>query len=455
MRSLLRLLQLLLLLFVVFCDSAEIEDRLFDDATVLKKELEAHAWTLMRRSQDLVKFGLQEDAEQSLREAVGAAPWLPEAYCALAHHLFEHGSRYRIQEMIELFNKAMRIHHALPKPTQGGTAADLMTSLHKRPSMLPHFKGQTFPCRLKHDREQLALLGERGRLPQSIVDRYVRGYDQLLALIPPDSWEYAMNLPESLWAKTIGSVYQRALYVPEVEPLKGRVLNPNLDFAKIEEQYLTSDPRFVYFDDLLTDEALLKLRHYYEEATVFWDAKPGYVGSYLLDGGFGNVIVAQLIEELVDAFPRLICTHQLSQAWAYKYDSEIARPIAPHADVAAINFNFWISPDEGNLDPDSGGLVVYKAIPPEGTPMSVFNQLPLHENVTKMLGATGYANHTVPYRSNRAVVFQSNLFHESGQTKNWAPGYTKRRINLTLLFGKMYGKCADDEDSQEESCKQR
>ena len=27
-------------------------------------------------------------------------------------------------------------------------------------------------------------------------------------------------------------------------------------------------------DNLLTEEALLKLRQYYEDATVFWDAKP-------------------------------------------------------------------------------------------------------------------------------------------------------------------------------------
>jgi hypothetical protein len=142
----------------------------------------------------------------------------------------------------------------------------------------------------------------------------------------------------------------------------------------------------------------------------------------------------------MDAFLRLLCTHRLNQAWAYRYDSEIAEPIATHADMAAVNFNFWVSPDEGNLDKESGGLVLYREIPPEGTPSIVFNRLPLHQNVTKMLEATGYDNFTVPYRANRAVVFQSNLFHQSGEMR-WAPGFTKRRINWTLLFGKMYGSC--------------
>jgi hypothetical protein len=95
------------------------------------------------------------------------------------------------------------------------------------------------------------------------------------------------------------------------------------------------------------------------------------------------------------------------------------------------------------LEKDSGGLVVYKAIPPEGTPRNVYNAYPLDKEVFNMLNATGFANYTIPFQSNRAVVFQSNLFHASGQMQ-WARGYTKRRLNLTFLFGQMYGKCEAD-----------
>lgn len=35
-----------------------------------------------------------------------------------------------------------------------------------------------------------------------------------------------------------------------------------------------------------------------------------------------------------------------------------------HADHAAVNLNFWVTPDEANLDPSSGGLVVYPKAPP-------------------------------------------------------------------------------------------
>jgi hypothetical protein len=43
----------------------------------------------------------------------------------------------------------------------------------------------------------------------------------------------------------------------------------------------------------------------------------------------------------------------------------------------------------------------------------------------------------VPYRENRAVLFESRLFHRS-DAPHFAPGYENRRINVTLLFGRRY-----------------
>jgi len=41
----------------------------------------------------------------------------------------------------------------------------------------------------------------------------------------------------------------------------------------------------------------------------------------------------------------------------------------------------------------------------------------------------------VPYRANRAVIFDSDLFHETDVIR-FKPGYENRRINVTLLFGR-------------------
>lgn len=40
----------------------------------------------------------------------------------------------------------------------------------------------------------------------------------------------------------------------------------------------------------------------------------------------------------------------------------------------------------------------------------------------------------VPYRANRAVIFDSDLFHQT-DTIRFKDGYRNRRINVTQLFG--------------------
>ena len=41
----------------------------------------------------------------------------------------------------------------------------------------------------------------------------------------------------------------------------------------------------------------------------------------------------------------------------------------------------------------------------------------------------------IPYRCNRAVLFNSSLFHETDRI-SFKEGYENRRINVTYLFGK-------------------
>lgn len=106
-----------------------------------------------------------------------------------------------------------------------------------------------------------------------------------------------------------------------------------------------------------------------------------------------------------------------------------------HADQAAVNVNIWLTPDSSNLDPDSGGLVIFTARPP---PTWGFQQYNTDTDFVReqLLQPTAFANVTVPYKANRAVIFDSALFH---QTDNFVfrQGYENRRINLTLLYGDM------------------
>ena len=53
-----------------------------------------------------------------------------------------------------------------------------------------------------------------------------------------------------------------------------------------------------------------------------------------------------------------------------------------------------------------------------------------YEELKKSKGNTT----VIPYNENRAVIFNSNLFHETDHYE-FKEGYENRRINVTMLFG--------------------
>ena len=113
---------------------------------------------------------------------------------------------------------------------------------------------------------------------------------------------------------------------------------------------------------MLNELALNRLWRFCLDATIWYQVKHGYLGAYLIDG-FGTELTLQIASELKDKFPGIFRHHQLKQMWAYKYDSQL-EGIKIHADFAAVNVNFWLTPDTANCDPASGGLRVYKVKAP-------------------------------------------------------------------------------------------
>jgi len=175
--------------------------------------------------------------------------------------------------------------------------------------------------------------------------------------------------------------------------------------------------------------------------------------------GFGSAgLLHQVAAELIAAFPRILSGRRLVQAWSYKYDEGHDRGIDPHSDAGAVSVNLWLTPDDANLDPDSGGLIIWPEEPPkdwtfdkansdtlsvlehlesgsfEDQPTSM-DQWRLHNNGAGGLHSKVFKKKVlrVPYRENRCIMFESRLFHQTDKIK-FKPGYRNRRINVTFLF---------------------
>jgi tetratricopeptide (TPR) repeat protein len=233
------------------------------------------------------------------------------------------------------------------------------------------------------------------------------------------------------WLAAGGETGQGALHIVGGARLSGSAVNA-FNSAAADRAWRESDPRIVVIDNLLSEEALAELRRTCLGSHI-WHTPyvQGYLGAFP-ESGFAVPLLAQVAEELSATFKDIFAAHPLRYHWAFKYDSSL-EGIGIHADEAAVNVNFWITPDAANLDPESGGLVIWDKAAPLDWSFAKFNAD--EKAAYAFLKESGAKPVTVPYRANRAVIFDSNLFHKTDVIR-FKPGYENRRINITMLYGR-------------------
>ena len=291
----------------------------------------------------------------------------------------------------------------------------------------------TVQSKLNHDIEQVRWLIETGRVDEGwsvIADAYASVGQTLYGGHEETLEGRALD---ATMMKAIGRWYNRPIHVVDCPAIEAGAISPDWSAAEVEGRYQDVDPGVTWIDGLLTSDALHQLRQFCLGSTIWTDFKysGGYVGT-ALPNGFANGLLLQIARELRERLPNTLGPHPLRQLWAYKYDQELTG-IGVHADSAAVNVNFWITPDEANLDPSSGGLRVWRKCAPLEWDFEAFNRRP--EHLMQWVKQSGAEEVCIPHRCNRAVLFDSNLVHRTDDFR-FAPGYENRRINITMLFGK-------------------
>ena len=285
-------------------------------------------------------------------------------------------------------------------------------------------------AKLAHDIEQFQYLQRRGVLAGEL-EPIVSQYETVLERVKAEGRDARVPMDEDARDR-IGHVYKRIVHA-RATPRVGRALSPEWSATQAEDDYLARRPNAVVIDRFLTDEAIESLRHFCLESTI-WSTNrygQGRLGTFFRDG-FNCPLLIQIAEELRDALPRVIgARHPLRQLWAFKYAS-VQPKLGAHADFAAVNVNFWITPDEANLRPGSGGLILYDVAAPPHWDFETYNTK--GERIQELLATRNARPTQIPYRYNRAVIFDSDLFHAT-EALAFEPSYENRRINVTLLFG--------------------
>jgi len=314
--------------------------------------------------------------------------------------------------------------------------------------------------RLRHDIEQLDLLLHRRKGDKQVLSRHRDALIHVLRAADNQDTDVAVDkmgqrLGDSIDERAAQDYFEltaeglmmlapginKALYFDPPAPVDGSPFSSAVDFVDAERRYFASSPPITVIDGIFTDEVLHKLITFAEEATV-WSSmkKRGYLCSYF-ENGWSAPLLAQITREFSRVLPSILCNHSIAMLWGYKYDDSGSDGIGIHADEAAVNVNCWITSDDANLDPASGGMVVWKTRPPAHWSRGEYN----NENKLNEFKAQLHAKRdtdatTIAYRQNRCVLFDSSLFHTT-DTIHFNKGYRNRRINLTFLYGRMFETC--------------
>lgn len=285
--------------------------------------------------------------------------------------------------------------------------------------------------RLEHDRDQMARLRRLGLLPDGLRDE-PEAYQRLLdGLSDEERSAVSFTLSEDRLAG-IERSYNRFVHLEPSRWDGGPALSGAVDWPAMEAAFLEGDPRAVTIDGVLSPPALDALRRVCRNSTFWHQIKgAGYLGAYFREG-FNDPLIVRIAEELTQRMPRVLGGLPVKVIWAYSYDQGMVG-INPHADFAAVNMNFWITENEANLDPGTGGLLVYrKAAPPEWD-FRTYNTASA-DFIHDYLGDRRADVIRIPHRANRAVLFDSRLIHETDVCR-FRTGFENRRINITMLFG--------------------
>lgn len=381
------------------------------------EDRESHrSQALTRLSMTLRKQARPASALMAARSAAWAGPEDHAAWRAVGQALKELGW---LVEAAEAFRRSHWLLRTPGKTRDGG---------------LPTFS-RTSKAKLRHDIQQIEYLDRHG-LADAKLNSVAKNLRRVLDGMPEELPD-GRSVPLSSYVRRLlRGIYNRCHRYRETPRLPSPAINPALSASAITADYHSRPPGLAWVDDFLSAAALDELTRFCLESTIWYDFehRNGYVGAYLQDG-FNCPLLLQIAQELPCALPEIFGDNVLMQMWAYKYDSELAG-IDMHADFAAVNVNFWITPNEANRDPDSGGMVIWDREAPPDWGVDQYNTYdPVQQQrILDYLEREGATRVVVPYRQNRCVIFDSDLFHKTDDI-HFGGRYEDRRINVTLLYG--------------------
>lgn len=359
----------------------------------------------------LSKAGQLDSAEEAYRNCLRLEPQFTEAYTDLGLVLVANG---KLDEAAKHFIEPVRAFRAIAE----------------RPLETFNEFNQFNKTKLQHDIVQLEHLIKHKKISNEYT-ALPQDYRDVLAQLG-DRYEGRLSELQTSASPQLLKSYNRILYHEASARIEGGALSPDLNAADIEKKYLDNPNGFTSFDGLLRDEALQSLRAFCLNSTVWslFDYEDELEANLLT--GFSSPLIFQIAADIKKAFPNIIGSHPFTSCWAYKYFKNKSG-LGVHCDDGAVSINFWITPDQANNNPNAGGLVLWNKKVSRDYLGEMTEQK--QQQFQQVIAEPDAQSFRVPYRCNRAVLFNSNVLHGT-DTIDFKPGYENNRINMTFLYGK-------------------
>jgi hypothetical protein len=200
-----------------------------------------------------------------------------------------------------------------------------------------------------------------------------------------------------------------------IERLDLKVLNQNLNFNKISEEFINNG--FCVIDNFLDPIYCERLRKFMLTINFRNDIYNSYASVNFSKNG-NNIwfrLLTNISDEIKENF-KFLDKLNYSRGWSFIHENLQNKSVGKHSDPEAlITFNIWCTPNECILkdSEEYNGIVIY----------DTFNIKEV-EKVKKNI---------VRYKFNRVTIFDSRKIHES-LLSNFKSGYENRKINYTFLY---------------------
>ena len=291
------------------------------------------------------------------------------------------------------------------------------------------FRYEVSKNKLKHDIEQISYLLKK-KLVSKKFNNIIKKYKFIYSSLPKNSDPTDIFTLSKEFTYKLGPTFNNLIYYQPPDIIEKKIINDN---KKIVAENSKKKFKYMVIDDFLNKEVLNELYAYCLTNSIWneFDYKNGYIGSFI-ENGFNAPLILQISEEIRLQYPEILKKLPLTKAWAFKCNNQM-KGIKIHADYATININFWITPDKANLNKNTGGLLIWDKEAPKNWNFEKYNNN--HQEIKKYLKKKKSKMKRITYKSNRVIIFNSNLFHASDNF-NFKKNYENRRINITFLYGK-------------------